>query len=192
MEPIKKPGMGSYSPKGSASISSWNEDKLEFIEVQDNEDFKTKICMPYFKDIFKDLQSRSDDAAKGINKVSLLEYAHLPGVLGERFFAVMDTDNNNYLDQREFFTGLLRIFCSNFDQKAAFVFEIYDFDNDGFISKNDISIIMSSLPVINFEANKSNHEGMFTQEGGGLDNFQQRVETLDEISKILDVCFQGK
>jgi len=32
-----------------------DEDKLEFIELQTNEDFKTKICLPYFKDIYKDL-----------------------------------------------------------------------------------------------------------------------------------------
>ena len=31
------------------------EDKLEFVELQTNEDFKTKICLPYFKDIYKDL-----------------------------------------------------------------------------------------------------------------------------------------
>ena len=115
-------------------------DKIELVDeaILHNEDFKKNVAIPYFKDIFKDLQSRSDDEAKGINKVSLLEYAHLPGVLGERFFSVMDTDNNNYLDQREFFTGLLRIFCSNFDQKTAFVFEIYDFDNDGFNDSIDI------------------------------------------------------
>jgi hypothetical protein len=52
-----------------------NDEKIEFIELQTNEDFKTKICLPYFKDIFKDLQSRSDNPNKGINKVSLLDYA---------------------------------------------------------------------------------------------------------------------
>lgn len=53
------------------------------------------------------------------------------------------------------------------------MFEIYDFDGDGFITKNDISTIISSLPVINFHnANKAqNIEGKFTQEGGGLDTF---------------------
>jgi Ca2+-binding EF-hand superfamily protein len=54
------------------------------------------------------------------------------------------------LDQREFLTGLFRVFCSNFDEKTELIFEIYDFDGDGFITKNDISTIISSLPVINF------------------------------------------
>ena len=80
-------------------------------------------------------------------------------------------------------TGLFRVFCSNFDEKTELVFEIYDFDGDGFITKNDISTIISSLPVINFNnANKAqNIEGKFTQEGGGLDTFNQRVETLGEM-----------
>lgn len=78
----------------------------------------------------------------------------MPGVLGDRFFTVLDTDGNNYIDQREFLTGLFRIFCSSFDEKADFIFEIYDFDGDGFITKNDISTIMASLPVINFNKNQ--------------------------------------
>jgi Ca2+-binding EF-hand superfamily protein len=61
----------------------------------------------------------------------------------------MDTDKNGYLDQREFLTGLFRLYCSSFDEKIEFIFEIYDFDHDGFISKNDISTILASLPVIN-------------------------------------------
>jgi hypothetical protein len=37
-----------------------------------NEEFKKNVAIPYFKDIYKDLQSQSDDKTKGINKVSLL------------------------------------------------------------------------------------------------------------------------
>ncbi len=160
-----------------------NDDKLEFVELQTNEDFKTKICLPYFKDIFKDLQSRSDNPNKGINKVSWLDYAQLPGVLGERFFHVMDSDNNGYLDQREFLTGLFRLYCSTFDEKTELVFEMYDFDGDGFLTKNDISTILASLPVINFNKQSHGHsiQGKFTPEGGCLDSFTQPVQTMDEV-----------
>ena len=37
-----------------------------------NEEFKKNVAIPYFKDIYKDLQSQSDDKTKGINRVSLL------------------------------------------------------------------------------------------------------------------------
>ena len=172
-----------------------DDDKLSFVELQTNQDFKVKICLPYFKDIYKDLQERSDNSKKGINKVSILDYAQLPGVLGDRFFDVLDSDGNGYIDQREFLSGLFRIYCSTFDEKADFIFEIYDFDNDGFISKVDISTILASLPVVNLGQNNhinGNKEGKFTQEGGGLDNFEQRVKTIDEMNNILNMCFEGK
>ena len=34
---------------------------LAFSEQTLTEDFKMKVCLPYFKDIYKDLCSRSDD-----------------------------------------------------------------------------------------------------------------------------------
>ena len=81
------------------------------------QDFKMKVCLPYFKDIYKDLASRSDDKKKGINKLIMLEYSQLPGLLGERFFHVLDTDRDGYLSQKEFLYGLLGFYCSTFDQK---------------------------------------------------------------------------
>ena len=124
--------------------------------------------------------------------MSFLDYAQLPGVLGERFFTVMNVTKSGYLDQKEFLTGLFRVYCSSFDEKSDFIFEIYDFDADGFISKTDIITILSSLPVINFSTiNRQNIEGKFTQEGGGLENFEQRVETMNEMNTILDICFNN-
>lgn len=172
-------------------VSPRLDDKLELVELNTNEDFRNKICLPYFQDIYKDLTERSDTPGKGINKVVFLDYAQLPGVLGERFFAVMDKDRNGYLDKSEFITGLFKVFCSNFDLKTELIFEIYDFDRDGLISKTDILTIMSSLPVVN-NKRQATIEGKFTQEGGGLDNFEQRVETMDEMNKILHQCFEGK
>jgi len=63
----------------------------------------------------------------------------------------MDTDNDGYLNLTEFITGYLRLYCSNFNDKVKFIFQIYDFDNDGFITKDDISSILNSLPILNDE-----------------------------------------
>jgi Ca2+-binding EF-hand superfamily protein len=68
-------------------------------------------------------------------------------MLAERFFSVMDLNGDTYIDYKEFLTGLLRIYCSTFEQRTKFVFDIYDFDSDGYISKDDISTILSYLPV---------------------------------------------
>lgn len=134
--------------------------KLEFSEPTQTEDFKMKVCLPYFKDIYKDLCTRSDDKYKGINKLTLLDYFGLPGVLTERIFAVLDQDKNGYLNQKEFLTGLVCFYCSTFDEKIKFVFEIYDFDGDGFITKNDVMTLINCMPVV--KTTKLVGEGKFT------------------------------
>mmetsp|Transcript_29527 Transcript_29527/g.28701 ORF Transcript_29527/g.28701 Transcript_29527/m.28701 type:complete len:136 (-) Transcript_29527:876-1283(-) len=119
----------------------------EFYEAKNDDDFKQNVCIPYFKDIYKDLSSRSDDKSKGVNKFSMLEYANLPGMLGERFFSVIDSNGDSYLDSKEFVTGLLRVFDSTFEVRTKFVFDLYDFDSDGEISKDDILAILNYMPL---------------------------------------------
>jgi hypothetical protein len=60
-------------------MTTQNGDRLEFTDVntKDSEEFKKNVCLPYFKDIYKDLASRSDNKSKGINKVSILEVSKM-------------------------------------------------------------------------------------------------------------------
>ena len=125
---------------------------MEYPESAETEDFKLKVCLPYFKDIFSDLVCRSDNKSKGINRISFIEYTQLPGLLAERFFAVLDVDKDEYLSQKEFLMGLLRLYCSKFNQKVEFIFDIYDFDGDKMISKKDILTLLTSMPTVHISA----------------------------------------
>ena len=69
-------------------------------------------------------------------------------MLGERFFAVMDANGDGYIECKEFLTGLLKIYCSTYDQKTQFVFDIYDFDSDGYIAREDITSILNYMPIV--------------------------------------------
>jgi len=60
----------------------------------------------------------------------------------------MDLNGDGYLDSKEFVTGLLRAFDSTFENRTKLVFDIYDFDFDGFVSKDDISAILNYVPII--------------------------------------------
>jgi hypothetical protein len=120
----------------------------------------------------------------------MLEYSSLPGLLGERFFHILDIDRDGYLSQKEFLYGLLGFYCSTFDQKIQLVFDLYDFDGDHFITKKDITIIISCMPVI--RRSELVGEGKFTKEGGGAQSFEERVNTLEEMLGVLDHCFGEK
>jgi hypothetical protein len=92
---------------------------------------------------------RSDNKERGINKVTFLEYCQLPGIIGERFFAVNDKNRDDYLDQKEFLYGMIDYFCFNIDKMLAIVFKMFDFDKDKLISKDDVTTLLSSLPLAN-------------------------------------------
>ena len=89
----------------------------------------------------------------------------------------MDINSDGYIDYREFLTGFLRIYCSTFEQRTKFVFEIYDFDTDGLISKEDIATILSYMPVTKSDPVPEG-EGKFTQDGGGARDYHERIETI--------------
>jgi hypothetical protein len=40
--------------------------------IVSNEEFKKNVAIPYFKDIFRDLVSNSDNKSKGINRITLI------------------------------------------------------------------------------------------------------------------------
>lgn len=42
---------------------------------------------------------------------------------------------------------MMNIYCSNLETKSKFVFNLYDFDNDGLISKDDARTILQFIPI---------------------------------------------
>lgn len=103
-----------------------NGDRIELVDdkILNNEEFKKNVAIPYFKDIFKDLVAQSDDKNKGINKVTLLTYTNLPGIIGERFFAVLDLSKTDYIDLREFVHGFFKVYYSNLETKIKLSFDV--------------------------------------------------------------------
>jgi Ca2+-binding EF-hand superfamily protein len=43
----------------------------------------------------------------------------------------------------------------------------YDFDRDGYITKEDVRLILSHIPIVNQIKGPNKQEGTFSQEGGG-------------------------
>ena len=53
-----------------------------------------------------------------------LQYSQLPGIIGERFFAVLDLNSSGYVDLKEFVHGLFKIYYSDTDTKLKFAFDM--------------------------------------------------------------------
>ena len=140
----------------------------------------------YLKDVWIDLinritKNKNDKINKkirqdllGLTKMIFTQYYSLPGIIGYRLFRVFDINNNGVLEYNEFKTGMFTLFCGNYEKTLRFIFDFYDFDADGKISKEDIKIVLVYI-YIN-ENEKKN-----------IDNIQIVYE--DEINNILNICF---
>lgn len=76
-----------------------------------------------------------------------MQYYSLPGIISDRLFAVFDTDKDGFLSLQEFYDGMITLFAKPFDELSAFIFNLYDSDLDGRITKEDIKSIMQYIDI---------------------------------------------
>ena len=97
----------------------------------------------------------------------------------------MDKNRNDYIDILEFTEGMTTIFSESFDKLSKFIFNFYDFDKDGNISKEDVKVVLSYIPL-NIKKN-STKILKFEKE-----KFEDRVESQDELHNLFEKCFLNR
>ena len=148
---------------------------------------KQKIYLEeYLKEIAKDLISRSHKK-KGISKLIFSKYFELPGLISRRLFTVFNNNDNEeeYLCQDNFIENMLCLFTGDFYDLTNVIFKLIDFKNDGYITNDEISIILSYIPISH--KNYDNKKFRFEQ-----DEFIDRIESQEEISLSLKILFANK
>ena len=139
----------------------------------------------YLKQVWKDLSSRTKGEKEGIDKITFQKYYELPGLISERLFSVFDSSHSGYLSLNDFIDNMLILFSSNFEKLLQFILKFYDFDNDGKITKEDVRVVLSYVPIYKK-----------TQNSGGLkfevDNFEDRLKSQKELHMKLDAIFESK
>lgn len=99
------------------------------------------------KRMFRDLAEQSDKRGQSIDKETFLDYFPLPGVLGERLFALFDKDGSQSIDFYEFFRGLSIIYNGTVEEKKKFLFDMYDLDGNRRISRAELVALLSHIPA---------------------------------------------
>lgn len=144
---------------------------------------KIPVFKAYLKYLWRDISDRSDEKLKGIDKYSFYKYYKLPGVMTDRLFKVLNTSKSGYLSRKEFLHGMISLFTGNYKDCVKLIFDIYDFNEDGYVNKEDIRIILSYLPL-NSEKKLTYSHFKFEKQ-----DFIDRIESQEELDMLLKLVF---
>ena len=157
------------------------------LRVDNAEAFNT-----YLKDVFTDLYSRiaenkndpkeKQNKINGITKTVFDKYYELPGIIGDRLFRVFNKKNREYISLSDFTSGMINLFCEDFDKTSKFIFDFYDYDNDGKITKEDIKTILSYITLGESPNSKSPMKDI---------TYKNRVTSQEDLNKILKKCYNN-
>ena len=144
-----------------------------------------KYFEEYLSDISNELISYSHKK-KGISKYIFIKYFNLPGMICKRLFSVFNYNKDEeYLSAENFIENMTNLFTGNIEYLFKLIFNLFDFNNDGTISSEDVNIILSYIPIRH--SNYNNKKFKFEQ-----DEFVDRIQTQEEIAFALKLLFSSK
>ena len=164
----------------------------------------------YLKEVFFDLLSRrvknqndkninlKNKNLIGINKLIFNNYYSLPGIIGERLFHVFDSKRKDIIEFGFFKYGMNTLFCDDYKNILRFIFDFYDFDGDGKISKEDIRTVLSYVEFTNKKENNSdNNKNIEINSGTDMNKslntkrlYENSVKSQNQLVDILEKCFK--
>ena len=146
----------------------------------------------YLKEVYVDLFSRvkenkndktdSDIKLNGVTKLIFDKYFTLPGIIGDRFFKVLDQKGATVLSANDFIKGMTTLYCGGYEETVKFIFNFYDIDGDGVIDKEDIRVVLSYITLADSPDVKSSGTNI---------TYQKRVTSQEELYSILQKCFEN-
>ena len=155
--------------------------KLYAIDLKEIQYFKK-----YLLDISEELISISPKK-KGITKFIFIKYINIPGMISHRLFSVFNNNikDEEFLSAENFVENMLNLYTGNIEYLFKFIFRLFDFNNSGNISYEEVSLILSYIPIkhINYDNKKFKFE---------QDEYIDRIQTQEDIAIALKLLFSHK
>lgn len=157
--------------------------------------FNTQHLLPYFKAVYQDLLIRSapskDQKPTLVDRATIAEFANLPGILSDRFWALLSNQAKDpRVTQSNFCQVMQRLYSSQLEEKISLAFRTYDFDNDGQISAEDVRLVLNYIPLKT--ARKEEAEGLYQRNEGKDMNDAEREQNQQAVARFVGMVFEHK
>jgi microtubule-associated protein-like 5 len=106
-------------------------------------------------------------------------------------FQIWDTDNNGLINALELFSGLIIFAESKFEEKARFLFDLFDFNELNSLSLIDLEFLLLSCANATYKILKIQFEVNEEEISEFLNNFFAEDSRVN-ISQLLKWCLKTK
>ena len=144
---------------------------------------KLNAFRKYTTELWKDLSLQSQYILKGVSKEVFYSYFDIPELLQKHLFNVFASKNSNYLDEQAFSNGMCALFSGKFSVLAEFAFGLYDYSKKGFITRKDISLVLSNVPFNAITSNNNTNEHVMT--------YTTRIQHQQLIFNLISIFFNN-
>jgi len=134
--------------------------------------------------VFNELAIQSTSGYASLDRTTFLRYFPLPGIMGERLFSVFDYNSSGDISFQEFVTGMAIVYHGTVEEKHQFIFDMYDLDGDGVVTRDELATMLSHVPTA-FRLLES-----YILKPGTPAALPASDE--DQISRIVDAAFLAK
>ena len=164
-----------------------NNDYITFEYIQESVGIKNpNLFKKYLQEVFVDLSTKSEKSkVKYLSRLTFYDYIKLPIFISEKLFnSFAFSSQQEGLKEEEFVTGFFKLYMGTFTETTKVIFDLLDFDKDGIIKKEDVTIILSYLPLNDVSEEKEKKLESVKEILG----FQ--MKSLEEIDDIVSKTFK--
>ena len=99
----------------------------------------------FLSDVFVNFQKRSNN---NFDTYTFQELIGLPMIVSDKLYLTFTSHQDKQLNYQEFSSGIYDLLFGDLDDKMSIIFDLLDFDGDGNIALEDVSLILSHLHFI--------------------------------------------
>ena len=139
------------------------------------------IIISFLNNIYTELSNRS---GRLLNAFIFQEFIQLPMIISEKLFSYLTYSDKSPLSIVNFSNGIFNLLYSSIEDKISIVFQIYDFDKDNMIHKNDVLLLLKYFHLI--ENTSDSIWKIDSIVNNFFDNENNTMDKLNYITKCLN------
>ena len=138
----------------------------------------------FLSDVFVNFQKRSNN---NFDTYTFQELIGLPMIVSDKLYYTFTSHQEKQLNYQEFSSGLYDLLFGDLDDKMSIIFDLLDFNGDGNITFEDVSLILSHLHFIDNNTETIPLLEKIISNFFGTNKFKLDKENCFNIKKNFDV-----